>query len=143
MQRQEQYIEFGVGEHHFAVKIDEVREIIKMQPITHIPHSRPDVKGVFDLRGSVVPVIGLRALFGLDDETDTKSTRIVVVACREQPVGLIVDRVTKVTTYADIQPPPETGRPGGRLLAGIGMREGRLAQILRLDEVVYPAPAPH
>lgn len=137
MQAQEQYIEFSIGEFTYAIKIAEVHEIIRMQPITDIPHSRPDVRGVFSLRGKVVPVIGLRTLFQLPREVETKSTRIVVVGYREQSVGLIVDRVNKVTSYAEIHPAPEqAGSESSKFLHGIGLRDKQLVGILKLDEVL-------
>jgi purine-binding chemotaxis protein CheW len=135
--QQEQYIEFGIGLESYAVKIEDVHEIIKMQTITDIPHSWAYVKGVINLRGKVVPVIALRGLFGLPDEAYTKSTRIVVVKHREESVGIIVDRVNKVTVYPDIQPPPEqAGNVSGSYFVGIGLREEQLVGILKLDEVL-------
>lgn len=135
--QQEQYIEFGIGLENYAVKIEDVHEIIKMQTITDIPHSRRYVKGVINLRGKVVPVVALRGLFGLPDEAYTKSTRIVVVKHLEESVGIIVDRVNKVTAYPDIQPPPEqAGNLSGSYFLGIGLREQQLVGILKLDEVL-------
>lgn len=135
--QQEQYIEFGIGSENYAVKIEDIHEIIKMQPITDIPHCRQYVKGVINLRGKIVPVIALRGLFGLPDEAYTKSTRIVVVKHREESVGIIVDCVNKVTSYPDIQPPPEqVGKLSGSFFVGIGLREQQLVGILKLDEVI-------
>lgn len=135
--QQEKYIEFGIGEEHYAVKIEDVYEIIRMQSITDIPFSRRYIKGVINLRGKVVPVIALRVLIGLPDEAYTKSTRIVVVKHLKESVGIIVDSVNKVTSYSDIQPAPEqVGNVNGSYFRGIGVRGKELVGILKLDEVL-------
>lgn len=135
--RQEQYIEFCIGEENYAIRIEQIHEIIKLQTITHIPHSRSYVKGVINLRGKVVPVISLRSLFGMEDDADTRATRIVVIKHLEESVGIWVDLVNKVTFYPVIQPPPErVGDLSGAFFSGIGVREGQLVGILKLDEVL-------
>jgi purine-binding chemotaxis protein CheW len=135
--RQEQYIEFRIGEENYAIRIEHIHEIIRLQTITPLPHSKPYVKGVINLRGHVVPVISLRRLFGMADDTDTKSTRIVVIKHLEQSVGVRVDLVNKVTLYPVVQPPPERiGDLSGAFFTGIGVREGELVGLLNLDEVL-------
>lgn len=135
--QQHQYIELAIGKENYAVKIEDIQEIIKMQTITDIPHSKHYIQGVINLRGKVVPVISLRSLFGLPEQEFTKATRIVVVKHREESVGIIVDQVNKVTTYPDIQPPPERiGSVSGAYFLGIGLREQHLIGILKLDEVL-------
>jgi purine-binding chemotaxis protein CheW len=133
----DQYIEMAVGNENYAVKIEDIHEIIKMQTITDIPHCKHYVKGVINLRGKVVPVLSLRNLFGLSDQQFTKMTRIVVVKHQEESVGIIVDQVNKVTTYPDIEPPPErVGGVSGAYFTGIGLKEQHLVGILKLDEVL-------
>lgn len=132
-----QYIEMTVGKEYYAVKIEEIQEIIKMQTITEMPHCKHYLKGVINLRGKVVPVISLRNLFGLPDEEYTKATRIVVVHHLQESVGIIVDQVNRVTTYSDIQMPPEqVGRVNGAYFTGIGIQENHLVGLLKLDEVL-------
>ncbi|MFD0714232.1 chemotaxis protein CheW [Paenibacillus sp. GCM10027626] len=135
--QQEQYIEMTVGEELYAVRIEEIHEIIKMQTVTEIPHCKSYVKGVINLRGKVVPVISFRHMFGLPEQPDTKATRIVVVKHREESVGIIVDQVNKVTTFPDIQPPPDhVGGVSGANFTGIGLHGQKLVGILKLDEVL-------
>ncbi|CAM3714059.1 chemotaxis protein CheW [Marinicrinis lubricantis] len=135
--QQEQYIEFGIANEHYSIPIQDVFEIIKMQEITHIPNVFPYVKGVINLRGKIVPVISLRKLFRFPEVDYTKATRIVVVHHQEEAVGIIVDLVSKVTTFGDIQPPPErVGGVEGNFFTGIGLTNDRLVGILKLDEVL-------
>lgn len=133
----EQFIEFEVGEESYAIKISDIHEIIKMQDITDIPNCHEYVKGVINLRGKIVPIISLRALFAIGEEPFTKTTRIVVVNHREDSVGIIVDRVNQVAVYADIQPPPDrVGGISGTYFVGIGITANGLVGLLKLDEVL-------
>ncbi|WP_435923319.1 chemotaxis protein CheW [Paenibacillus sp. DYY-L-2] len=134
---QEQYIEFGIEDERYAIRIQDIHEIIKIQDITSIPNVRDYVKGVINLRGRIVPVLSLRCLFGSDEAPYTKSSRIVVIHHQDEAVGVIVDRVNKVTTFSDIQPPPErVGGVQGSFFTGIGLAESGLVGILKLDEVL-------
>ncbi|MNO41704.1 Chemotaxis protein CheW [compost metagenome] len=135
--QKEQYIELAVGPETCAIRIEEVHEIIKMLSITDIPFSRNEVKGVVNLRGKVVCVMSLRNLLGMSDEPYTRATRIVVVRYREEFVGLIVDKVNKVTTYGEIHP-PSGGQVRNRegVFLGIGQREDQLIGILKLEEIL-------
>src|SRR5690242_1314230 len=98
---QEQYIAFSIANEQYAIRIQDIHEIIKMQDIAQIPNVMPYVKGVINLRGKIVPVISLRHFFHIPEEQYTKSTRIVVVRHLEDTVGIIVDRVNKVTAFED------------------------------------------
>lgn len=134
---QEQYIEFGIEKDQYGIPIQDIHEIIKMQDITPIPSVKRYVEGVINLRGEIIPVISLRKFFGLVDKGHTRTTRIMVVHHQEDTVGIIVDRVTKVTTFTDIQAPPERmGRIEGSYFVGIGVTNNGLVAILKLNEVL-------
>jgi purine-binding chemotaxis protein CheW len=135
--QKEQYVEFGIESEQYAIRIQDIHEIIKIQDITQIPNVKFYVKGVINLRGKIVPVISLRNLFQLEEKEYSKHTRIVVVHHREDTVGIIVDSVNKVTTFSDIQPPPDrVGGIDGNLFVGIGLTDNGLVGILKLDEVL-------
>lgn len=134
----QQYIEFCVDDENYAISISEIHEIIKMQEITDIPNTYSYVQGVINLRGHIVPVISLRSLFMLEPDEYTKTTRIVVVNHKQEAVGIIVDKVSKVTTFGDIQPPPDKiANVSGSYFTGIGLASDEsLVGILKLDEVL-------
>ncbi|WP_058300611.1 chemotaxis protein CheW [Gorillibacterium timonense] len=132
----DQYIELTVGTETCAIRIEEIDEIIKVLAITDIPFSRSEVKGVINLRGKVVCVMSLRNLVGMPDEPYTKENRIVVVRYRNESVGLIVDKVNKVTTYAEIHPPSGQTSDREGLFQGIGQNHDKLVGILELDKVL-------
>ncbi|MFD0681806.1 MULTISPECIES: chemotaxis protein CheW [unclassified Paenibacillus] len=135
--KQVQYIEIGIGKERYALRIDDIHEIIKMQDITVIPHANPYIKGVINLRGKVIAVISLRNRLGCIEEAYSKLTRIVVVNYKESMVGLIVDRVHHVTSFSAIQPPPKTiGELQDSCFTGVGRTEGGLVFILKLGHVL-------
>lgn len=134
---QEQYIEFAIEEEQYAIHIEDIHEIIKMQDITQIPNVTPYVEGVINLRGKIVPVISLRKFFNLEVREYSRTTRIIVVHHQDDTVGIIVDRVNKVTTFADIQSPPERiGGIDGNYFVGIGLIDSGLVAILKLNEIL-------
>ncbi|SFL12228.1 purine-binding chemotaxis protein CheW [Paenibacillus sp. 1_12] len=135
--KQEQYIEVGIGKEKYAVQIQDIHEIIKLQDITTIPNSKTYVKGVINLRGKIVPVISLCSRFGLMEESYTKSTRIIVINHVDEMVGMIVDRVNQVTTISDIQPPLlNAGDTESAGIIGFGQTESGLVGILKLEQVL-------
>jgi len=132
-----QYIEVRIGKERYALGIQDIHEIIKMQDVTEIPNSKPYLKGVINLRGKIVSIISLRNRFGLSEQSYTKSTRIVVVNYADDMVGIVVDQVNQVTTFADIQPPPERiGSVQGSYFTGIGSTDTGLVSVLKLDNVL-------
>lgn len=134
---QEKYVEFSIAGEQYAIRIQEIHEIIKLQSITPIPSVMSYVKGVINLRGKVVPIISLRNLFQLQETEYFKTTRIVVVHHQEGTVGIIVDCVNKVATFQDIQQPPDHfGHVNGSFFVGIGITDSDLVGILKLDEML-------
>ncbi|MEK8132807.1 chemotaxis protein CheW [Paenibacillus filicis] len=133
----EQYIEVGIESERYALRIEDVHEIIKMQAVTEIPGTRQDVKGVVNVRGNLITVISLRSRFGYPEEAYTKATRIVVVPHREGMMGIIVDCVHQVTSFSRIQPPPAqiTGEDMA-FFSGVGQGDAGLVCILRMDALL-------
>ncbi|MEF3313693.1 chemotaxis protein CheW [Paenibacillus sp. GYB004] len=132
-----QFIEIRIGNERLALHIQVIHEIIRVQPVTAIPNGKPYLTGVINLRGKVAPIVSLRKRFGLPEVPDTKSTRIVVVNYSDSVVGLTVDQVYQVTSFTEIQPPPErSGGADGGFIEGIGKSGEELVGILRLDRVL-------
>lgn len=141
---QQQYIQFEIDHEKYAIHISEINEIIKMQDISQIPNAVPYVKGVINLRGMIVPVISLRRLFGMPEDDYSKHTRIVVVNQADETIGIIVDRVDKVTTFTDIQPAPDRVRGiSGINFTGMGIIGEDIAGILELNRVLVKEGGTH
>jgi purine-binding chemotaxis protein CheW len=93
---EKQLVVFNIGQEVYAVEIAMVKEIIQMQAITRVPGTPPSVEGVINLRGTVIPIVDLRKRFKLDRIERDKDTRVVIVGCRGQEVGVVVDSVAQV-----------------------------------------------
>ena len=108
------YLSFRLAEEEYAIQVVKVREIVKLQHITSVPETPPELKGVINLRGKVIPVVDLRLRFGLSEkEYDSRTCIIVVDLGRSAagPVGVIVDEVSEVLTLQEtaIQNMPDFG----------------------------------
>ena len=91
-----QLVVFALAGESYGVNIGTVREIIRMQAVTHVPETPEFVEGVINLRGRVIPVVDLRKRFGLAVTEQTAESRIVVVDITGHDIGVIVDAVTEV-----------------------------------------------
>jgi purine-binding chemotaxis protein CheW len=94
------YLTFALGSEEYGLEILKVREIIGYMDITAVPQMPSYVKGVINLRGQVIPVIDLRAKFGMDTADVTDETCIIVVEIhqngRKFSTGIVVDHVQEV-----------------------------------------------
>ena len=110
-----QYLTFGLGTETFAIGIMAIKEIIEYASLTEVPMMPPYVRGVINLRGSVVPVLDLPIRFGKASSAVTKRTCIVIidvmVGSDRHVLGLVVDAVNAVLDIppSDIEPPPAFG----------------------------------
>ena len=136
---EKQLVIFELANEYYGVDIAAVESIIKLQPITVVPHAPSYVKGVTNLRGKVMPVIELHKRFGLASVEPTKDSRIVVVAMGGLAAGLIVDGVSEVLTIQDqnIEPAPRmTTTVDSGFITGIAMLDDRLIILLDLSKVL-------
>jgi purine-binding chemotaxis protein CheW len=134
-----QYLTFALGKEEYAVEILRVQEIKGWSAVTPIPNSPAYVKGVMNLRGTVVPILDLRIKFGLDTPAYDRFTVIVVVTVGTRVVGMVVDAVSDVLDLpeAEIEREMELGGyVDTRALSGIARHENRLITLLNIDHVV-------
>ena len=134
-----QYLTFALGKEEYAVEILRVQEIKGWSAVTPIPNSPAYVKGVMNLRGTVVPILDLRIKLGLDAPAYDRFTVIVVVTVGSRVVGLVVDAVSDVLDLpeAEIERDMDLGaHVDTRTLSGIARHENRLITLLNIDTVV-------
>lgn len=100
-----QYVTFFVGDETYGVSVMKVQSINEMIEITHVPKARVFIKGVINLRGSVIPVIDMRKKFSLPPKEYDSFTVILIVEVNERLIGMIVDSVSDVVNIpvSDIQ----------------------------------------
>jgi len=133
-----QFLTFTLAEEEYGIDILKVQEIKGYVPTTRVPNSPPEVIGVLNLRGTVVPIIDLRRKFNLPEATYDQFTVIVVVVVQERVMGVIVDSVSEVMNIPgeDIQPPPNVGSKGVNTLKGMGKVGDKLIILLDIDTVL-------
>ena len=132
---QKSLVGFVVGRVSYAVPISAVREIINAVPLAELPHLPAALAGVADHRGDVIPIINLRARFGVAGEPPRRS-KWILVAVGDKLVGLMVDRVTEVfgTAGQRLRPAPSLGEDAvSRGIAGVASHEGHLVFVLALN----------
>jgi purine-binding chemotaxis protein CheW len=136
-----QYLTFFVAREEYAIDVLQVREVVGLAPITRVPSTPSQVRGVVNLRGSVVPVVDLGLRFGGAELASTRRTCIVVVEPTpgsDQVVGLLVDAVSRVVTLrqAEVVPVPAFGtQANAELLSGMGVVESGFVLILVPERV--------
>lgn len=113
-----QHLTFSLGDQGYGVHMRDVMEINRVQPVTTIPDVAPWIRGVINLRGTVIPVVDLRRRMGMQVREDDDRTCIVVVM-EAQPVGLVVDRIGEVVEFDPAVVEPVSLMAGGGCLAGI------------------------
>ena len=141
-----QVVAFKLRKEEYGVSILNVQEIKNLTDITRVPFASDFIKGVINLRGSVLPVIDLKKRLGLQETPYTDSTRIIIMKIDEISIGMIVDAVTEVltvdTNHIDTTKSVSDSGDGSRFIDGIGNINDRLVIMLNLDEIIgLPAEA--
>ncbi|KGE72046.1 chemotaxis protein CheW [Spirochaeta lutea] len=142
MNDQSQYLTFTLDGDEYAVEVTQVREVLEMTELTKIPRMPGWMKGVINIRGSVVPVVDLRTRFGMPEIQLTMDSRIVVMdiqAGEDQLVlGCLADSVQEVITLPgeQIDPPPRMGtRLDSDFITGVGKRDDQFIILLNMSRV--------
>lgn len=137
-----QYLTFTLAEEVYAVDVSIVREILEINTITKVPQTPDFMRGVINLRGSVVPVIDLRLKFGMMPTEQTINTCIIVVEVNMGGeiivLGSLADSVQEVIEMEPglIEPAPHIGtRLNTDFIKGMGKHDGRFIMILDIDKV--------
>ena len=134
-----QFVAFTIGEQNYCVDIMSVREIRAWTGATPLPNTADYVRGVINLRGSIVPIVDLRTRFGQGETEPTKSHVVVIVAIEERLNGLLVDSVSDILSVSaeDVAAIPQTD-VGSRVryLDGLITEEDRMVALIALDRVI-------
>lgn len=133
-----QLVSFVLAGEEFAVDILAVQEINRMMDLTRVPQSPPEVEGVINLRGKIIPVVDLRKRFGMPAVERTEQSRIVVVEINKRVLGFLVDRVNEVLRIdrGIVEPAPRMACSiESEFIAGVGKLEDRLLILLDLNKL--------
>ncbi|MEN8177997.1 MAG: chemotaxis protein CheW [Pseudomonadota bacterium] len=138
-----EYLTFRLGDEDYGVDILRVREIRGWESVTRIPNSPEYVKGVLNLRGSIVPIFDMRQRLGMDSWDYGKDTVVIVLrvkgASSERNIGVVVDEVSDVLNarQSSIRNAPQFG--GGvptEYISGLVDAESKMVMLLDVDKLL-------
>lgn len=138
-----QYLTFSLDKEQFAVDIRKVREVLEFSSVTKVPRTPDFMRGVINLRGSVVPVIDLRLKLGLSRTEATIDTCVIIIEVETEGehlvLGALADSVQEVIELdpKNIEPPPRMGtRVNIDFIRGIGKRDEQFIMLLDINRVL-------
>lgn len=134
----DEFLSFRLGAEEYAIDILQVREIRAHEPATRMPNAPPFVKGVINLRGTIVPIVDLRAKFGLAEDVGP-STVTIILRISDRAAGIVVDAVCDVVALArgEVKPAPELRSViEDGFIRGIAPVEGRMLIVLDIERLI-------
>ena len=136
------YVTFTLGREEYGLPICQVQEINRIGEVTRVPNSPEHVLGVINLRGKILPVIEIKKKLHIGDSEITKESRVVVVEIGKKLLGLLVDKVSQVTSILPSQveeTPDEVVRIHDNYLTGVAKIEEKMIILLNLDKLLAKA----
>lgn len=140
-----QFLTFSLVNEEYGVDILRVQEIKGWTPVTHIPNAPAYLKGVLNLRGTIVPIVDLRMRFNLEAVDYTPTTVVIVLSLvsegRERTFGIVVDAVSDVLNIApaDIRPKPDFGTVvDADFINGLATVGEHMVMLLDIDRLLRP-----
>jgi purine-binding chemotaxis protein CheW len=137
-----QYLTFKLSDEIFAVDISKVREVLDFTSVTRVPRTPDFMRGVINLRGSVVPVVDMRLKFGMSETEKTVNTCIIIVEIsldnETTILGALADSVQEVIDLEpeQIEPAPRIGtRLKTEFIKGMGKKDDHFIMILDIDKI--------
>ena len=138
-----QYLTFSLADEEYGVDILRVQEIKGWTPVTQIPNAPAFLKGVLNLRGTIVPIVDLRMRFNLQAVEYTPTTVVIVLslvtAGRERTFGIVVDAVSDVLNIAsaDVRPKPDFGTVvDADFISGLATVDEQMVMLLDIDRLL-------
>lgn len=139
----DEFIAFRLGAQEFCIDIMSVREIRGWTAATVLPHAPPYIRGVINLRGSVLPIVDMAQRLSFARTEATQRHVIIVVQVGAKVIGLLVDAVSEILTHVAgaIQPMPEVATESVKtFVRGMLAVDGRMIGLIKLDSIL-PAMA--
>jgi len=134
-----EFLTFTLGEEEYGVDILTVQEIRRYDTVTRIPDTPDFIKGVVNLRGTIVPVVDLRIKFKLGKAEYNGFTVMIILNIAKRVVGMVVDSVSDVIqlTVEQVRPPPEFGGTlDTRFITGLGTLDERMLILVDIEKLL-------
>ena len=142
MQAADEFLTFALGSEEYGVDILKVQEIRGYDTVTRLPDAPDYIKGVINLRGTIVPVVDMRLKLRLERADYTPMTVMIVLNVADRVVGMVVDAVSDVVRLAgdQIRAVPEIAATIDRqFLTGIGTLDERMLILLDIERLMSSA----
>jgi purine-binding chemotaxis protein CheW len=132
---------FNLSDEEYAFRISEIQEIVRVLSITRIPKTEPYLLGITSLRGKITPVIDLKKILSLKNESGgvKKKQKILILKGTKGPIGVLVDNVIGVVRTSSstiVETPPHLPEEEMRFIEGVAIVDGRFISIIRTEETV-------
>ncbi len=134
-----EFLAFTLGQEEYGIDILRVQEIRGYESVTRIANAPAFIKGVVNLRGTIIPVVDMRIKFNLGSPTYDQFTVVIILNIAGRIVGMVVDSVSDVTTLtpAQIKPAPEIGTVfDNEYLIGLGSIDERMLILVNIDKLM-------
>ena len=133
-----QFLTFGVNNQDFGIEILRVQEIKNFSRVTPIPNMPECIKGVMNLRGTVVPIVDLRKKFNMPAAEYDQFTVIIVVNVAGRVMGLVVDAVSDVLDISPdaIEGPPSLGEVDTSFIMGLAKSDEQIVTLLNIEQLL-------
>lgn len=138
-QDSKQYIILRFDSEQYGIDIAYIDNIVRLQPITRVPHTQPYFLGIINLRGEIIPVISMRKKFDLSDKENTNATRILILKLEgNSKIGILVDEVREVVTLdeEEIEKIASDTSDARAYLTGVGKYNNTLISLLSIPALI-------
>lgn len=138
-QDSKQYIMLRFDSEQYGIDIAYIDNIVRLQPITRVPHTQPYFLGIINLRGEIIPVISMRKKFDLPDKENTNATRILILKLEgNSKIGILVDEVREVVTLDEDEIEKFTSdvSDARTYLTGVGKYNNTLISLLSIPALI-------
>ncbi len=133
-----EYVIFQIAGEYYGISIHNVENIEKQTDITRVPHTKPYIKGIINLRGNVIPVMDLRKRFGLPEKEFDDEMRIIIVNYEDFQIGLIVDSSSETLQLSEERvdrAPNIKSNLNEEYVKDVGKHDDRIIMLLDLRKV--------
>ena len=129
---------FKLGNEEYGIKILKVQEIRGYESVTRIASAPEHVKGVVNLRGTIVPIVDMRIKFKLGEPTYNQFTVVIILNIQDRVVGMVVDSVSDVITLTadQVKPAPDMGALNTDYVVGLGTVDERMIILVDIDRLM-------
>ena len=134
-----EFLTFALGAEEYGIDILKVQEIRGYDAVTRIANAPPYIKGVMNLRGTIVPIVDLRIRFNLGEPSYDQFTVVIILNLDGRTMGVVVDGVSDVIalTAEQVRPAPDFGATvDTRYLTGLGAIDDRMLILLDIEKLM-------